>query len=184
MNRWLVVSLPGALLVLALGCQTPQPANRGISAPLRQRSVAPEAAFAAAEQVLAEHYVLRTRDLRAGYLETAPLETLGPRRSGRLGDALGMPRRLRQYAQVRIEPAGDGVNIWCSVYVQQYESDAHRLFIQEHGLSDLPSDMPADSAGPTTVQQNAVWRPAGRDAEMERRIRRQIQELLASATSP
>ncbi|MCP4251494.1 MAG: hypothetical protein GY778_31035 [bacterium] len=184
MNRLLVVPVLGALLVSAVGCQGPQPVNRGISAPLPQRSVAPEAAFAAAEQVLAEHYELRTRDLRGGYLETAPLETIGPRRSGRMGDAVGMPRRLRQYARVRIEPVGDGVNIWCSVHVQRYESDAHRLFVQEHGLSDIPSERPADSAGPTTVQQNAVWQPAGRDTEMERRLRRQIQDLLASAASP
>ena len=101
MNRLLVVLLPGALLVSAVGCEGPQPVGRGISAPLRQRSVAPEAAFAVAEQVLAEHYVLRTRDLQTGYLETAPLETVGPQRSGRLGDALGMPRRLRQYAKIR-----------------------------------------------------------------------------------
>ncbi len=85
MNRLLVLLLPGALLGSTVGCEGPQPIGRGISAPQRLRSVAPEAAFAAAEQVLAEHYVLRTRDLQVGYLETAPLETVGPRRSGRMG---------------------------------------------------------------------------------------------------
>ena len=170
----------GAMVALFLaGCETPQPAARGVAAPLRQQAVSPAAAFAAAERVLEEHFVIRTRDAPGGYLRTAPVESRAPQASGRMSDPLAAPRRIRKFAEVQIERSGDGVNIWCTVRVEQYETEAHGLFAQEHSLSDLPSDMPPDRDGATTAEQNAVWRSRGRDERLERQIRREIQELLA-----
>jgi len=149
--------------------------------------VSPDAAFEAAELVLLDHFSIRTRDPGSGYLRTDYTETQGPHRGRRLGDALGAPRRVRKHAEVRVEPAGNGVNVWCKVLVEQFETDSHDMFAHEHSLSDLPSDTRVEADGATTPAQNAVWRPAGRDTLLERQIRREIQARLSgngAATEP
>ncbi len=177
-KAWFALSMACALAVAA-GCEGPSPTAQSHT-PLRQRSVSPAAAFAAAEQVLGERFPIQVREPRNGLLRTAHIDTVSSGPSGRLTDGLSTPRRVRKSAEVRVEPADDGVKIWCQVVVEQNETSAHRMFAQEHSLSDLPSDTPADAEGATTAEQNTVWRYKGRDRQLEREIRRAIQELLAA----
>ena len=180
-RRWL--ALVGAIAAVAVaGCRTPAPTARSHTT-LRQRSTTPEAAFAAAEQALRERFRIEVRDPKRGLLRTAAVETRDRVKGGRIGDTLGAPRRVRKVAEVRIEPDGRDVNIWCRVAVEQDETDAHQLFVQDQGLSDIPSDTPPDREGSATARQNTVWRPRGRDRQLEREIRLAIQELLDKSAS-
>ncbi|MHC4234327.1 MAG: hypothetical protein ACYSUQ_04345 [Planctomycetota bacterium] len=113
MNRFHNTILVALGLVAAGGCETPKPTAGGYT-PLRQR-VSPATAFAAAEQVLGGRFTIVTRDRQSGLLRTAAVDTVAQQASGRVSDALGAPRRVRKVAEVRVEPVGDGVNIWCKL---------------------------------------------------------------------
>jgi len=183
MNRFWTTSLMALATVITGACEEPRP-TAGSYTPLRQRSVSPATAFAAAEQALGERFPIETRDPQSGLLTTAAVDSRAAQASRRFGDVLSTPRRVRKTARVRVEPAGDGVNIWCKVIVEENETGAHALFAQEHSLSDIPSDTPADRDGATTTEQNSVWRYKGRDRRLEREIRRAIQELLTESSVP
>lgn len=181
-RRWMV--LLAALTGAGIGaCRTPAPTARSHTT-LRQRSTRPEAAFAAAEQALRERFRIELRDPKRGLLRTAAVETRDRVQGGRVGDALGTPRRVRKIAEVRVEPDGPDVSIWCRVTVEQDDTNAHQLFVQDQGLSDIPSDTPPDREGATTARQHTVWRAKGRDRQLEREIRLAIQELLDETAGP
>lgn len=177
MNRgWL--ALVGVIAAVGIaGCRTPAPTARSHTT-LRQQSTTFEAAFIAAEQALQERFRIELRDPKQGLLRTAPVEARDRVKGGSVGDVLGAPRRVRKVAEVRVEPDGTDVNIWCRVTVEQDETDAHQLFVQDQGLSDIPSDTPSDREGSATAQQNTIWRLKGRDRQLERQIRLAIEELL------
>lgn len=182
MNLFRTTFLIASAAVVTGACEEPRPTAGGYT-PLRQRSVSPAAAFAAAEQALGERFPIETRDPQSGLLTTAAVDSHATQAS-RFGGVLSTPRRVRKTARVRVEPAGDGVNIWCKVILEENETGAHALFAQEHSLSDVPSDTPADRDGATTTEQNTVWRYKGRDRRLEREIRRAIQELLTESSVP
>jgi len=176
-----------ALLVGLVGigvgaCESAAP-TVGSHTALRQRSTSVETAFAAAEQALRERFTLEVRDPKRGILRTAAVETRDRVKGGRVGDALGTRRHVRKVAEVRIEPEGGDVNIWCRVTVEQDDTDAHEMFVQDQGFSDNPSETPADREGGATARQRTVWRAKGRDRELEREIRLAIQELLGRPTA-
>ena len=101
-RQWIV--LLAALTGAGIGaCRTPAPTARTHTT-LRHRSTRPEAAFAAAEQALRERFRIELRDPKRGLLRTAAIETRDRVRGGRVGDALGTPRRVRKTAEVRVEP--------------------------------------------------------------------------------
>ncbi len=168
------------LAVGAVGCESPAPRS-GSYTPQRLRAVTPAEAFAAAEQVLSEDFQIATRDPSLGLLRTAHVESRERSADQPIRGTLGSPKRVRKYSEVRIEPAGDGVNVWCKVVVEENQSDAYRMFHQEHALSDIPSDTPADREGGTTAAQNTVWKVKRRDRAMERQIRRSIRNLLVES---
>jgi hypothetical protein len=151
---------------------------------LRQQSTTPQAAFAAAEQALRERFRIEVRDPQRGLLRSAPLEDRAPVKGGRLGDTLGTPRRVRRVAEVWIEPDGPDVSISCRVLIEQDETDSHQMFVQDHGLSDIPSETSPDREGAATAQQRTVWRPRGRDRQLERELWLAIEELLNRSPGP
>lgn len=181
-GRALLAGLFTAGVLTLAACESPAPTGRSHTA-LRQQSTTAAAAFAAAEQALRERFRIEVRDPKRGILRTSALETRERVQSGRMGDALGAPRRVRKIAEVRIESLGDDVNIWCRVTVEQDDTGAHQLFVADQGLSDIPSDTPADREGGATARQNTVWRTTGRDRQLEREIRLAIQELLDRSRS-
>jgi len=171
----------GMTVVIGLaGCESARPTRRAYS-PDRQQAISPREAFDAAEAALSEHFEIVTRDREQGFLRTAAVETRERQPAGRLGDAIGTPRSVRKFAEVRVEPVPGGVNIWCSVFVEENETSAHRMFAQDRSLSDIPSDTPADREAATTEEQNTVWKQRGRDHAMERRIRARIRQFLEGA---
>jgi hypothetical protein len=178
---WLALSPIVGLLVLGSGCQSPA---LGVGAYTRmQRGALSQAeAFRAAEQALGERFQIETRDPDRGVLESAATVSR-TQKVGRLGDAVGYDRPVRKIARVVVEPYDGGVSIWCRVVIEENEATGHRMYAQERGGSDLPSDAPADRDAAVTAQQDAVWRYAGRDQQMEREIRQAISEILSKSAT-
>ncbi|UCG15821.1 MAG: hypothetical protein JSV19_11055 [Phycisphaerales bacterium] len=161
------------------GCASPAPSklNYGM---MRIESASRAEVMPAAEQAVREHFRIATTDPAAGVIEAHPLEGSEPGRTRRAGDMLGAHRRVRRVAQVRVVDAEDGVNVFCKVLVQQYESDERRLFAREHALSDTPIETPAAAEAATSAEQNATWRARGRDKVLERQILQAIDERIAA----
>ncbi len=171
--RWVAVP------VLACGgCASPAPTGRSHTL-LREAAVTPAAAFAAARQAVGERFRIRLSDPAAGLVRSEPVMAEAPPAPGRIDTTLGKPRLVRKTVEVRIEPEGDAVTIGCKVIVEENQAGAHRVFAEEHAISDVPSETPADRGAASTPEQEAVWRVTGRDRELERQLCRAISELLA-----
>ena len=173
---WLV----GLALSCCGACQT-APATGHSHTLVRQRSVSLAAAFEAAERAVSERFRVMVADRAKGLVRSAPVWAEAAPSPERIGDRLGRPRRVRKTVEVRVEPEGDGVSIGCKVLIEENQAGAHRLFSREHGLSDVPSDTPADRGAAATLEQDAVWRVTGRDRALERQICQSIRELLDEA---
>ena len=173
----------GVLLMLvgACGCSGPKATTLNYSV-LRLADAPEEAVFDAAAQAMREHFDVLRADRARGVIESAPIEAVGSARSGRLGDVVAMPRRERRVAEIRLEPLGSSVKVFCRVLVQEHNTQAMQMHRSEHRLDDLPTDTPADRDGATTTEQNSVWRTRRHDRDLETRILRAIREQLAGAT--
>lgn len=170
----------GLCLSWAAGCASPRPSAVNYNV-VTLSGATDLAAMDAAEGALAEHFTLARREAGTQTLTTLPTESEAVGGGERIGDVIGARRRERRYAEVRIEPAGSSVKVYCKVLVQEYDTDAHQVFSRDHATTDLPGDTPADRDAATTTEQNAVWRTKRRDKELERRILRDIQERLGGA---
>jgi hypothetical protein len=164
-------------LVFCGACNQAAPSGRSYTL-LRQDSVTMAAAFDAAERAVKERFRVAERDPAAGLLRTAPVLRSAPAEGTRLGDTLRTPRRMRTTVEVRVNREGDGVAIGCKALIEENQAGAHSLFVREHAISDVPSDTPAERGAAATNEQNAAWKPAGRDRALEREIVRAIGELL------
>jgi hypothetical protein len=135
----------------------------------------------AAEGALAEHFPLARRDLGARRITTLATESAAPGGGERIGDVVGATRRERRRAEVVVEPASEGVKVFCKVLVQEYDTEAHQVFSRDHALDDRSRDTPAQRDAASTSEQNAVWRTKRRDKDLERRILRDVQSRLGGA---
>lgn len=145
---------------------------------LREVGVSQSAAFAAAEQALAERFRIDVRRPKDGFLRTVPISTVEQNSTGPLSQVLGARRPVRRFVEVRVLVEGQAVSIGCMALVQENQAVAHRTFERERGLSDIPSDTPADREAGSTLEQQAVWKTTGRDQALERDIRRAIERIL------
>lgn len=176
MRRAGVVAV-GLCVLLASGCS--EPAATSLNFAVREVPRASSGAvWSAAVDAVREHFRIARMDRSAGRIETAPIETQEPGQSSRAGDMLGAERRVRRLADVRVQEADGGVQVYCKVLVQQYESDERRLFARDKCATDIPSETPADQEGATTAEQNAAWRTRGRDKVLERQILDSILERI------
>jgi hypothetical protein len=170
----------GVVALLSAGCSSPPPSELNFSVRSIE-SVSREAGFAAAQRAVQEHFRIDVVDPAAGVVTSHPTETSEPGQSGRVGDVLGAPRRVRRTAEVRVRETGTGVRVWCKVRVQEYESDERRLFVREYDDSDSPTETPAQRDAATLAEQNATWRERPRDKVLERQI---LEAVVEHATSP
>jgi hypothetical protein len=169
----------GVVALLAAGCSSPPPSELNFS--VRSiPSVSRQAGLEAARKAVQEHFRIDVVDPVAGVVKSHPTESWEPGRSGRVGDVLGTPRRVRRMAEVRVRETGTGVRVWCKVRVQEYESDERRLFVREHDDDDYPTETPAQRDAATLAEQNATWRDRPRDKALERQI---LQAIVEHATS-
>jgi hypothetical protein len=175
----------GLVALLSAGCSSPSPSELNYSVRTIP-SVSRQAALEAARQAVQEHFRVDVLDSTAGVVTSLPTESWEKGRSGRVGDVLGTPRRMRRIAEVRVREAGNGVRVWCKVRVQEYETDERRLFMREHDDDDYPTETPAQRDAATLAEQNATWRDRPRDKVLERQILQAIVEHTTprSAAAP
>ena len=177
MKRLIGMLCLGLVWATTPGCNAPAPTARSFSY-LRLPSASKAQAFDAASQAMRERFRITRSDPAAGVIISAPDETTEAVSSGRLGDAVGVPRRIRKIATTRVTGSDTSAAVWCKVVVQQYETDERHLFEQERSLDDLPTATAADRGGATTPEQNAIWRTRQRDKNTERAILRTIAEII------
>ncbi len=167
----------GLFVLLASGCA--EPAATSLNFAVREvPGVSTGAAWSAAIDAVREHFRIARMDRSAGRIVTEPVETQEAGQSGRAGDLLGAERRMRRVADVRVQESDGGVQVYCKVLVQQFESGERRLFARDKYASDIPSETPADQESATTAEQNAAWRDRGRDKVLERQILESILERV------
>ena len=167
----------GLLGAIAAGCEAPAPTARSFNY-LRLPSVSRADAFTAAVEALSERFRIARLDREAGVITSVPEERTEVVSRGRVGDLVGVLRRVRKVATIQVTGSDASAEVWCKVVVEVCETQEQRLFAQEHALDDLPTATAADRGGATTPEQNAFWRVIRRDKGTERALRRAINELL------
>lgn len=173
----------GLVALLSAGCTSPPPSELNYS--VRSiPSVSRQAGLDAARRAVQEHFRIDVVDTAAGVVKSLPSETSEPGRTGRVGDVLGAPRRMRRLAEVRVRETDTGVRVWCKVRVQEYESDERGLYVREHDDDDYPSETPAQRDAATLAEQNATWRDRPRDEVLERQILQAVVEHATSRSGP
>ncbi len=129
------------------------------------------AVFDAARSALADlGYGIDRADPAAGVIEAQPTRTTSATEPAPTGMRLSSRTRLRQVAYLHVTRGTEIVNVYCKVVVQEQTTEAHRMFRQDHRVSDTPGHTPIDREAATTTEQNTVWQTIRRDKAAERRI--------------
>ena len=173
-----IIAVTALLITAGLACNPRNP-NPVVFQRQRLRNVSYRNAFDAAEQALAEHFLIAHRDLQAGVIRAAPSPIAQAAPGTRIiSDTLRNSRHVRRAAQVRLRADGPYVDVYCRVQLQELETARFRVMERERGVYDQPTDTPADAEAGTTPEQNAVWVNRSRDHALERRILAAIHERV------
>ncbi len=164
------------------GCLEPE-ANTVSFQRQRLADVSYQVAFDAAAQALGERFHVSHRDAATGVIRgesrrTADDRDPEPADVRPLSAPLGVPRRFRRVAELRVRRDGDGIEFSCRIRVQENRADTVRMLRREHGVYDQPYDTPIDRDAGTTEAQNTVWRNRRRDREMERSVLSAVREII------
>ena len=164
--------------VLLSGCSEQKP-NVHNFAHLRLQAVSTGQAFEAATIALRERFQIDNSDPESLTITTVPQETTEVLARGRVGDLVGVPRRVRKLAYVHVTGSNSETSIWCKVAIQQDETGDRSIHQSDRSLDDIPRSTPADGSGATTQEQNELWTTTRRDKRAERAILQSINEILA-----
>jgi hypothetical protein len=165
------------LLFATSGCETPTPTARSFNY-MRLPTTSKSDAYTAAREVMRERFRIEHEDRGAGIIRAFPQESAEAVFQGRVGDIVGVPRRVRKVATVHVTGSEKASEVFCKVVVQQDETEDRRLFDREMSIDDTPISTPVDRGSATTTEQNTIWRTTGRDKAMERAIRLAIDEVI------
>ena len=129
----------------------------------------------AAEQAMIElGYQIDRRDTVIGVLTSHPVELTGAD-AERGGRRLGTENNQRSVAEVRVSRAGDSVNVFCKVVIEEQTTQTYRFFQQQYG-DDHADETAIDRDAGTTAKQNSVWSTVRRDRAAERAILAAVSE--------
>ncbi len=173
-------ALVGTLLLVAAGsgCNAPAPTARTYSY-LRLPDTPQSAAFDAALAAMRERYRIDAYDREEGVITSLPEESREVLEQRRVGDMVGVPRRVRRIATTQVTGSDASAEVWCKVLIQRYEAQAAQLFRNDLQMEDAPTGTAADRGSATTQEQNEVWRTARRDKSAERSLLRAVEERAA-----
>jgi hypothetical protein len=161
-----------------LGCNAAQPTTRTFGY-LHLSSTPREKAFDAATQAMGERYRLESVDSRTGIITNVPEESNEIVSRGRVGDVVGVPRRVRRVATVWVTGSEESSEVWCKVLVEASESQELTLFARETSLDDAPTGTAVDRGSAATPEQNTYWRAIRREKQTERSILQAVEEIVA-----
>ena len=126
------------------------------------------AAFAAAQGVVADHFEIAGADPTVGVIEFAPKEHT------RLGGA-----RVRRVGRLALHKVGTTVVASARVEIQKYATPNIRALSQQFSGDDRPNITPIQEEAGLTPAQQEYWNPERRDTALEAQILRQLQEVIA-----
>jgi hypothetical protein len=179
---YLSLILP-ALVAGLTGCEAPAPTTRTFShltLPETSRAVAYEAALV----VMRERYPIDSSDRENAEITSEAIESHERAASGRVGDVLGVPRRMRRVVSTRVTGTEHTAEVWCKIVVQRQDTDAAQMFASDRAMQDAPTLTAADRDGATTDEQNEVWQTTHRDKQEERTVLRSIEEMVVGPRTP
>lgn len=139
---------------------------------------------AARTALVAQGYAIDQADPLLGVMISSPVP-VADRTEGRLARRhLGTPAPFRRVARIRLARAGEGINVYCQVSVQEQVTESHRFLRHTLGSTHLPSETPIMQGGATTSEQNTVWRTVNRNMLQERAILKAILAASAAHETP
>ena len=157
-HGWIVVGLVAAGLLV--GCNQPTPG--------RSRSLGTvdyTAAFAAANEVMAQYFSIESSNPHTGMIESRP-KVVQARRERLLG---GSP--ARHVATLRVRTEGKEIVGYATVRLQRQGSAVLRQIRPgEDNYDSVPNQTPGEREGATTVEQNESWRTHGYAHDVEQKI--------------
>ncbi len=178
--RPLAALLVGSSLLCALpGCMEPQttPARPARidsdyrTAQLNTRDY--DAAFAAAESAVTEHFQITSADKVAGVIQLVPSEYT------RLGGT-----RVRRVGQVVIRSTGSYIIAAVQVQIERYATPSIRAIQPTFGADDRPGTTPIQEDAGYTPQQQEYWMPERRDTALESQILSRIVDAINQVSQP
>lgn len=180
MTRATLLIVAAALAASCLiGCTEPfgefgglgDDARAGTRKPLG--AVTHDAALAAGRKALSQHFSLLPMR-RKGVLKSRPKFVQAE--AGGLFKVT--PTSRRKTATLYLTSSDEQMVAQLAIQVEQQGSGAFRSLGAEDEYSSAPHRTPAQEEAATTSEQNQLWRPAGRDRSLERRILSQIYRIL------
>lgn len=127
-----------------------------------------DAALAAAEGAVMEHFEIASVDRRTGLITFRPSEYT------RLGGA-----RMRRTGRLGLNRVGDNVYASVQVEMERYATPTIRAMSRQFTADDRPGLTPIQEDAGLTPQQQEYWSVEGRDTQLENRILNQMVEALA-----
>lgn len=128
------------------------------------------AAFAAANEVMAQYYSIESANPRTGVIQARPRD-ISADNERILG---GSP--ARQLATLRLRTEGESVVAYASVALQRQGAQGLRQF--QESYDSVPNETPAESDAATTADQNDTWTTHSYAHNVERRILQDIHRAL------
>ncbi len=122
-----------------------------------------DAAFAAAQGAVMDHFQIASADRLTGVIRLAPSEHT------QLGGA-----RIRRVGTVIIRNTGSFIVAAVQVSIERYATPSIRAIQPNFAGDDRPGVTPIQGEGVLTPQQQEYWMPQGRDASLEAQILNQI----------
>ncbi len=117
------------------------------------------AAFAAAQGAVMDHFQIASADALTGVIQLVPSE------HARLGGA-----RIRRTGTVVIRNTGSFILAGVRVSIERYATPSIRAIQPNFGYADEPGRTPIQGEGALTPQQQEYWTPEGRDLSLEAQI--------------
>jgi hypothetical protein len=170
--------LPGfLLLMLSAGCEQPGRTGESVFSPRRQEGTlarlpgaSRDAAFDAGKYAMQQWFRLDEVSPARGVIRSAAAEYDQKGGTGRIRDSVGFKNRMRRTAMLVIRDEGGSAAAECIVKVQRLDTADHRMFHQNRGSTDYPSETPIDREAGVSASQDQVWTDMGADRRLESEI--------------
>ncbi len=163
------------LLWLAAGCNESTIAIKTVSH-RRFDNAAWQEVYQAAHATMSEYFRIDEADYRSGVIRSIPIIVRAPVEDRLLGKPLSSPRQIRKIAEIRIEPQGSAVVVWCGVMVQRSETVSHLVYAAQRSIDDMPNKTPLQESEGRAEQGNLTWSTSGYDHKLERELLAAIAE--------
>ncbi|NOX57504.1 MAG: hypothetical protein GXP29_01430 [Planctomycetes bacterium] len=178
-KKYMQAVLVAISTLMVTGCESTGPTAKTFSY-VRLTGVDRDAAFLAATGAMRLDYILARVDREEGTIRSVPEETEEEVTTPRVGDLVGVARRVRRIATAHITGNGKNSEVWCRVVLERNESNEHNLFAYDMQLDDTATETPADREAATTTAQNSIWRVVRRDKRAERQLLNNVRELVTN----